>query len=159
MNNTLIEAFLFSILPIAELRGGIPYAIFNDIHPLTAYIVCVVANILVFPIVYFFLEVIHPIFLKISFYNNLFDKIVIRTRKKLGLKIKKYGFWAIMIFVMIPLPVTGVYTGTLASWLFDIPKKRSFLSIVLGVIISGLIMTGISLFSSEVIKDLFIKNL
>jgi uncharacterized membrane protein len=159
MNNTLIEAFLFSILPIAELRGGIPYAIFNDIHPLTAYIVCVVANILVFPIVYFFLEVIHPIFLKISFYKNLFDKIVIRTRKKLGLKIKKYGFWAIMIFVMIPLPVTGVYTGTLASWLFDIPKKRSFLSIVLGVIISGLIMTGISLFSSEVIKDLFIKNL
>ncbi|MBT5858690.1 MAG: small multi-drug export protein [Flavobacteriales bacterium] len=159
MNNTLIEAFLFSILPIAELRGGIPYAIFNDIHPLTAYIVCVVANILVFPIVYFFLEVIHPIFLKISFYKNLFDKIVIRTRKKLGLKIKKYGFWAIMIFVMIPLPVTGVYTGTLASWLFDIPKKRSFLSIVLGVIISGLIMTGISLFGSEVIKDLFIKNL
>ena len=71
MNNTLIEAFLFSILPIAELRGGIPYAIFNDIHPLTAYIVCVVANILVFPIVYFFLEVIHPIFLKISFYKNL----------------------------------------------------------------------------------------
>jgi uncharacterized membrane protein len=159
MNNTLIEAFLFSILPIAELRGGIPYAIFNDIHPLTAYIVCVVANILVFPIVYFFLEVIHPIFLKISFYKNLFDKIVIRTRNKLGLKIKKYGFWAIMIFVMIPLPVTGVYTGTLASWLFDIPKKRSFLSIVLGVIISGLIMTGISLFGSEVIKDLFIKNL
>ena len=159
MNNTLIESFLFSILPISELRGGIPYAIFNDIHPLTAYIVCVVANILVFPIVYFFLEVIHPIFLKISFYKNLFDKIVIRTRKKLGLKIKKYGFWAIMIFVMIPLPVTGVYTGTLASWLFDIPKKRSFLSIVLGVIISGLIMTGISLFGSEVIKDLFIKNL
>jgi len=159
MNNTLIEAFLFSILPIAELRGGIPYAIFNDIHPLTAYIVCVVANILVFPIVYFFLEVIHPIFLKNSFYKNLFDKIVIRTRNKLGLKIKKYGFWAIMIFVMIPLPVTGVYTGTLASWLFDIPKKRSFLSIVLGVIISGLIMTGISLFGSEVIKDLFIKNL
>ena len=159
MNNTLIEAFLFSILPIAELRGGIPYAIFNDIHPLTAYIVCVVANILVFPIVYFFLEVIHPIFLKISFYKNLFDKIVIRTRKKLELKIERYGFWAIMIFVMIPLPVTGVYTGTLASWLFDIPKKRSFLSIVLGVIISGLIMTGISLFSSEVIKDLFIKNL
>jgi len=149
MNSILFYAILLSILPIAELRGGIPYAIANDINPFVAYFVCVGANILAFPIVFFFLEFLHPQFMKIQLYQNLFDKFILKTRKKVESKITKYGFWGLMVFVMIPLPVTGAYTGSFAAWLFNIPKKKAFLSVLLGVIISGLIVTTIMLTGIE----------
>ena len=154
MNSILFYAILLSILPIAELRGGIPYALANNINPFVAYFVCVGANILAFPIVFFFLEFLHPLFLKIDFYKNLFDKFVIKTREKLNDKIKKYGFWGLMLFVMIPLPVTGAYTGSFAAWLFNIPKKKAFLSVVLGVVISGIIVTTIMLTGIEAFQFL-----
>ena len=149
MNSILFYAILLSILPIAELRGGIPYAIANDMNPFVAYFVCVGANILAFPIVFFFLEFLHPQFMKIKLYQNLFDKFILKTRKKVEAKITKYGFWGLMVFVMIPLPVTGAYTGSFAAWLFNIPKKKAFLSVLLGVIISGLIVTTIMLTGIE----------
>ena len=154
MNSILFYAILLSLLPIAELRGGIPYAIANNINPFIAYFICVGANVLAFPIVFFFLEFLHPLFLKIDLYKNLFDKFVIKTREKLNDKIKKYGFWGLMIFVMIPLPVTGAYTGSFAAWLFNIPKKKAFLSVVLGVVISGIIVTTIMLTGIEAFQFL-----
>ena len=154
MNSILFYAILLSLLPIAELRGGIPYAIANNINPFIAYLICVGANVLAFPIVFFFLEFLHPLFLKIDLYKNLFDKFVIKTREKLNDKIKKYGFWGLMLFVMIPLPVTGAYTGSFAAWLFNIPKKKAFLSVVLGVVISGIIVTTIMLTGIEAFQFL-----
>ena len=154
MNSILFYAILLSLLPIAELRGGIPYAIANNINPFIAYFICVGANVLAFPIVFFFLEFLHPLFLKIDLYKNLFDKFVIKTREKLNDKIKKYGFWGLMLFVMIPLPVTGAYTGSFAAWLFNIPKKKAFLSVVLGVVISGVIVTTIMLTGIEAFQFL-----
>ncbi len=154
MNSILFYAILLSLLPIAELRGGIPYAIANNINPFIAYFICVGANVLAFPIVFFFLEFLHPLFLKIDLYKNLFDKFVIKTREKLNDKIKKYGFWGLMLFVMIPLPVTGAYTGSFAAWLFNIPKKKAFLSVVLGVVISGRIVTTIMLTGIETFQFL-----
>ena len=149
MNSILFYAILLSILPIAELRGGIPYAIANDMNPFVAYFVCVGANILAFPIIFFFLEFLHPQFMKVKLYQNIFDKFILKTRKKVEEKITKYGFWGLMVFVMIPLPVTGAYTGSFAAWLFNIPKKKAFLSVLLGVIISGLIVTTIMLTGIE----------
>ena len=154
MNSILFYAILLSILPIAELRGGIPYAIANDINPFVAYFVCVGANILAFPIVFLFLEFFHPIFMNVNIYKNLFEKLIIKTRKKVENKIDKYGFWGLMIFVMIPLPVTGAYTGSLAAWLFNIPKKIAFISVLLGVMISGIIVTIIMLTGIEALQFL-----
>jgi len=153
----IIWSIIWSILPISELRGGIPYAIANDVNPFLAYFICVGANILAFPIVFLFLEFLHPLFLKVGIYQKLFDKFVLKTRKKLDTKIKKYGFWGLMLFVMIPLPVTGAYTGSLAAWLFNIPKKKAFISVVLGVIISGIIVTIISLSGMEAFNFLIKK--
>ena len=153
----IIWSIIWSILPISELRGGIPYAIANDVNPFLAYFICVGANILAFPIVFLFLEFLHPLFLKVGIYQKLFDKFVLKTRKKLETKIKKYGFWGLMLFVMIPLPVTGAYTGSLAAWLFNIPKKKAFISVVLGVIISGIIVTIISLSGMEAFNFLIKK--
>ena len=153
----IIWSIIWSILPISELRGGIPYAIANDVNPFLAYFICVGANILAFPIVFLFLEFLHPLFLKVGIYQKLFDKFVLKTRKKLETKIKKYGFWGLMLFVMIPLPVTGAYTGSLAAWLFNIPKKKAFISVALGVIISGIIVTIISLSGMEAFNFLIKK--
>ena len=139
--NEYIYAIILSMMPIAELRGGIPYALYNGIHPVTAYLICCAANILAFPIVYFFMGFFHDLFSKMSWYVNLFEKIVVRTRGKVGEKIEKWGFWGLMVFVMIPLPVTGAYTGSFAAWVFGIEKRKGFLAIVAGVLIAGLIVS------------------
>jgi uncharacterized membrane protein len=157
MNNIILKTILLSILPVTELRGGIPYAIANDINPFLAYIICVGVNILALPIVFLFLEFLHPLLLKIDIYQTLFNKFVVKTRKKIGIKIQKYGFWGLMIFVMIPLPVTGAYTGSFAAWLFNISKKKAFISVSLGLIISGIIVTIISLSGKEAF-DFLIKR-
>lgn len=149
-----LYSFLLSIAPISELRGGIPYAINKDIHFLIAYFICVGSNLLAFPIVYFFLEFLHPIFLKIKIYQVIFDKLVIRTRRKIENNIEKWGFWGLMIFVMIPLPVTGAYTGSFAAWLFNIPKRKAFLSVSLGVIIAGIIVTFVVVAGIEALSFL-----
>ena len=142
-------------MPISELRGGIPYALSHDIHPLVAYLLCVGVNALAFPIVFLFLEFLHPIFLKVKLYESLFEKFVVRTQKKIEKNIKKWGFWGLMIFVMIPLPVTGAYTGSFAAWLFNIKKKQAFLAVTLGVIIAGIIVSVAFLFFSEAFSFFF----
>jgi len=149
MLEVILISILLSLLPIAELRGGIPYAILKDIHPLVAYFVCCLSNILVYPIVLIFLEYFHKHFLKIKYYQYLFDKFVERTRKKTQKKIEKWGFWGIMVFVMIPLPVTGAYTGSFAAWIFNINKRKSFFAVSLGVFIAGIIVTAIVLTGAE----------
>lgn len=155
MTEIVIKAIVLSMLPIAELRGGIPYAIFNGISPVLAYFICVGANIMAFPIVHFFLEFLHPYFMKVKLYENLFDKIVVRTRKKIEGNIEKWGFWGLMIFVMIPLPVTGAYTGSFAAWLFNIQKKKAFMSVALGVVIAGIIVTVGYVFFKEALSFFF----
>ena len=146
----IFYAILLSMMPIAELRGGIPYALANDIHPVTAYLVCCAANIMAFPIVYLFMGFFHDLFSKMTWYVNLFEKIVTRTRNKVGKNIEKWGFWGLMVFVMIPLPVTGAYTGSFAAWVFGIEKRKGFLAITFGVLIAGLIVSAIFLSGVEI---------
>jgi len=155
--NDYIYSIILSIMPIAELRGGIPYALANGIHPVIAYFMCTAANILAFPIVYLFMGFFHDLFSKMDWYSRLFDKIVLRTRQKVGANIEKWGFWGLMIFVMIPLPVTGAYTGSFAAWIFGIEKRKGFLAVVLGVLIAGLIVTAVFLSGAELFSFLMKK--
>ncbi len=157
MNSDWIWTVFWSVVPVSELRGAIPFALSKDLNPFLVYAVAVGSNALAFPIVYLFLGTLHPLFIKWQWYQSLFDKFVVRTRKKLEKQIDKYGFWGLLIFVMIPLPVTGAYTGSLAAWIFDIDKKKSFLAVVLGVMISGLIVTTVFLSGAKVF-DLFMKT-
>ncbi len=155
--NDIIYSIILSMMPIAELRGGIPYALAHDINPVSAYLICCAANILAFPIVYLFMGFFHDLFSKMDWYKNLFDKIVVRTRKNVGDKIEKWGFWGLMVFVMIPLPITGAYTGSFAAWVFGIEKRKAFLAIVMGVLIAGLIVTAIFLSGAELFSFLLKK--
>ncbi len=148
--NIILHSIILSVLPIAELRGGIPYAVANGISIPVAYIICVVSNIFVIPVTFLFLDTLHKQFYKISLYRYFFDKMVVRTRKKAERNVGKWGYWGVMLFVAIPLPITGAYTGTLAAWILKLNKSKSFWYLALGVVIAGIIVsiatiTGIGL--------------
>ncbi len=143
---TLLITALLSLLPISELRGAIPFALGNKEPVLFTYIYCVLLNAAVGPLVFIFLATLHKILVKHTWYAALFTSFVERNRHKIEKKINKYGYAGIALFVAIPLPVTGAYTGTLGAWLMGLDAKKTFLSVFIGVIISGIIVTAISYF-------------
>jgi len=143
--NDLLQAIILSMLPIAELRGGIPLAIYRGVHPAIALLVCVIANIIVVPIMYAFLDYLHHHFLSWRWYRRVFDHFLERARRKAHPYIEKYGYLGLAIFVAVPLPMTGAYTGALAAWFFRMDRKKAFLAIAAGVLVAGLIVTAVVL--------------
>jgi uncharacterized membrane protein len=153
--NTLIYAAIISLLPISELRGGIPYAFFSGNSIWISYLVCVTANFFVGPIIFVFLETGHKQLIKWPYYEKLFDRFIIRVRRKTTGLIEKYGFWGIAIFVAIPLPVTGAYTGGIAAWLFGLDRRKSILAILVGVCVAGIIVSSVLYFGIEGLQFLY----
>jgi len=147
--NSLIYAIIISLLPIAELRGGIPYAYLSGNPIWLSYLVCVTANFFVGPIVFLFLETLHKLLIRWSFYEKLFNRFIQRVRQKTSHLIDRYGFWGVTLFVAIPLPVTGAYTGSVAAWLFGLDRKKSLLAVLAGVCISGIVVSSILYFGLE----------
>lgn len=140
-------AILLSMSPISELRGGIPYALSQGLSIEQAFLVCVLANIVVATFIMFFLTFLHSYFIKVGFYNKTFNYFLKRIRKKsyeVERNMGNLGYLALCIFVAIPLPVTGAWTGTLIAWLLGLNKFKSILAISLGVIIAGIIVSLIA---------------
>ncbi len=154
---TWLISALFTLVPIFELRGSIPYAVLNGMHPIAAYILCVGINALVGPLVYVFLDSLHKLFYKWNWYKGLFDKLVSRARTKVHSQVEKYGYIGIMLFVGIPLPITGAYTGTLGAWILGLDRKKTCLAVLGGVIMSGLIVSLIMYFGAQA-HSIFIKQ-
>ena len=150
---TILITIFFCILPISELRGGLPYALAMGIPIIPAYLLCVFFNALVGPLVYIFLSSIHKILDPWRPYHLLFEKIVARSRKRVHTEVEKYGYAGLILFVAIPLPITGAYTGTLGAWVLGMEKRRSLLVIAAGVCIAGIIVSLVYLLG---IKALYI---
>lgn len=157
MTKTLIISSLLSILPISELRGAIPYAYFNGINLFASFAFCVLCNCLVAPIGFVFLNTAHKALDKWSFYHKLFEKTVAKARVRVGEKVEKYGLWGLMVFVAVPLPITGAWTGTIGAWILGLNKKKSTLSICLGVLIAGIVVSSI-IYAGVGINSIFIKQ-
>lgn len=157
MDTTLIKTAILALAPISELRGAIPYAISQNISAWEAYIFCVTLNAIVAPITYIFLSTVHKLLLKINIYKRFAGSILERARKKLHPKVEKYGMWGIMLFVAVPLPITGAYTGTIGAWVLEIPLKKTIPATTLGVIIAGIIVTAVTLSGIEFLQ-IFIKK-
>lgn len=126
---------------------GIPYGIIHDLNIFWVLLIAVVANILVFPIMIFFLEHINRSLLRWHAYKTIAIWIARRAKIGSGDKIKKYGFFGLILFVMIPLPGTGVYAGSIAGYIFKVDTKTAFKANVIGIIISSLIVWGTTLFA------------
>jgi uncharacterized membrane protein len=121
---------------------------------LPAFLLCVSANSLVGPIVYAFLTTLHRLLSHIAWYQKLFDRLIERARVKVQKAVDKYGFWGLVIFVGIPLPITGAYTGALGAWVLGMKPLRAFLAIALGVLMAGVIVTIVAFFGIKALSFL-----
>jgi uncharacterized membrane protein len=149
-----IIVFIVSMVPLIELRGAIPIAEGLDLNRLISYIIAIIGNMLPVPIIYLFAR-------KVLEWGK--DKKIIgkfftwclnkgeRGGKKLEAKAGKGLYWALFIFVGIPLPGTGAWTGTLAASMLKLDFKKTVLAVLAGVLLAGIIMMIFSFGLFEVI--------
>ncbi|HET8803692.1 MAG TPA: small multi-drug export protein [Aequorivita sp.] len=136
MLTEIITAMLWSISPFGEAKVGIPYAIFNNVNIYWAFVFCFIANVLVFPVMNFFLDYVNRHFLKFRFYKKSAIWVARRAKFGAGKNVQKYGFWGLLVFVAVPLPGTGVYAGSIAAYIFGIERKSAFLANSIGIFLS-----------------------
>ncbi|MBI2664787.1 small multi-drug export protein [Candidatus Woesearchaeota archaeon] len=141
MELEIITTIFLSMLPISELRGAIPYGIISGLNPNMVFFIAVAANVMVIPIIFLFLDNIHHHLMHFGLYKKTINRFIERTHRKTHSHISKYGYLGLAIFVAVPLPVTGAYTGTLAAWLFGMERKKAMVAISMGVVIAGIIVT------------------
>lgn len=157
MTGTYLLTILLGLLPISELRGAIPFAYFNGVPLWLSAVIGILSNALVPFIGFTFLGSLHKLLDKWPFYHRLFEKTVARARGKVGEKVHKYGLLGLLLFVAIPLPITGAWTGTLGAWVMGLNPKKCMPFILLGVLISGIIVTTV-IFTGSELASLFTKT-
>ena len=145
MFKNYLTVFLVSMLPLIELRGAIPIAESMNLNIFIYYIVAIIGNMVPVPFIYLFARRMLE-WGKDKKIIGKFFTFCLEKGQKGGEKLKKSAgsrgiFWALMIFVGIPIPGTGAWTGTLAASILDIDFKTSILAVSLGVILAGIIMS------------------
>ncbi len=145
-----LVVFIISILPILELRGGLIAASLLKVTFFKGYIISIIGNILPIPLVLLFLDKIFSLLKKFKFTGKIVTKLEkkILSKKK---QIDKYGYLGLLLFVGIPLPGTGAWTGSALAVLLHLDKKKSFIYIILGVILASIIM---SIFSYGILGNI-----
>ena len=136
-------AFFVSMVPLIELRGAVPYAILMGLPVIPSYIVCIIGNMLPMPFIFFFARKVlewgadKPVIGK--FFSFCLNKGH-SGGEKLKSKAGKGLYFALFLFVGIPLPGTGAWTGTLAASILDMDFKKSVMAVIAGVVLAGIIM-------------------
>jgi uncharacterized membrane protein len=130
-----------AVLPISELRGAIPIAI--SVYHFSwyyAYLFGVIGNLLPVPFILLLLDKIIPVLSRVAFLDNLMQRYFAWTKRR-SKQIERYGWFGLALFVAIPLPVTGAWTGSILAVLLGMKFKNAFSAIFLGVIVAGIIVT------------------
>ena len=135
--------FLISMMPILELRGGLIAATLLELSPLKSFIICFIGNIIPIPFILWLITPVFDALKKTKLLSGIVEKL---ENKALGKKeqIEKLQYIGLLLFVGIPLPGTGAWTGCLIAALLDMDKKKSLLYAILGVILAGIIMMILS---------------
>jgi uncharacterized membrane protein len=161
--DTALWTALLALLPISELRGAIPFAIARGMPWYVAYPFAAAVNALAAPLCWLFLSSLHKVFLKLaerpcfSWYKKLFERFVERARLKLRTNLERWGWLGLALFVAVPLPVTGAWTGTLGAWVLGLSRKRTLAAVITGVVIAGAIVTAVTILGIGAL-GLFTKN-
>lgn len=137
--------FVISLLPILELRGGLIAAALLKLNPIPSYIISIIGNIIPVP---FILLLIAKILdkmrnSKVKFFNKFAGFLDSKVEKHKG-QIEKFGYWGVVLFVGIPLPGTGAWTGSLIASVLELDRKKTFAAVLLGIFIASIIMMLIS---------------
>ncbi len=138
-----IITMFFSMLPLVELRGAIPLGISLGLRPIQSAIISIIGNIIVVLILLNILDPVMIHFEKTKFFSKTIGKIKTKSMKKAHI-IKKYSLLGLFIFVSLPIPTTGAWTGALISSILKLDTRKAFVAISLGLIIAGLITLTIS---------------
>ena len=144
IDSSALITFIVSMVPVIELRGAIPIGVGLGMSPLAALGVSIVGNLVPVPFIILF---IRKIFRWMRRHMPKLEKLVSRMEEKAEKHkdlVTKWEFWGLLILVAIPLPGTGAWTGALVAALMDLRLKKSFPAIFTGVVIAGLIVTGIT---------------
>ncbi len=139
-----LTVLIISMIPVIELRGAIPAGMGMGLTPIYAAVLAFIGSMIPVP---FILLLITPIFnyLKTTkLFSKFVHRITAKTMKGTSNKVEKYGFWGIALFVAIPLPGTGVWTGSLGAVLLGIPFKKAFLAVLTGDFLMAIIVLLIS---------------
>jgi len=139
-------SFFLSMLPLTELRATVPWIIltYNE-QWFGLLVVAVIGNVIPAIILLWGLSYIDRLLVnRMNIIANIYNKVIQRTRRKTQTRINRYGYIALLLFVAIPFPGTGVWTGSIAAWLFGLPKRPSLVVISLGVVVAAIIMTLLS---------------
>ena len=139
--------FLISMVPLIELRGAIPYAIGFHLPLVPSYIICILGNMLPMPFIFLFARKVLVWGSEKKYIGKFFSWCLQKGEKggqKLQAKAGRGLYVALFLFVGIPLPGTGAWTGTLAASLLDMDFKKSTLAVMCGVVLAGIIMGLVS---------------
>ena len=149
-----IYILLISMVPLIELRGAVPYAVYLELPLLPSYIIAIIGNMLPVPVIYLFARKVLEWGKDKKLTGKFFTFCLVKGEKS-GKKIEKKAgasiYIALLLFVGIPLPGTGAWTGTLAASILNLDFKKSILAVTLGVLLAGIIMMIFSLGLFEVI--------
>ena len=134
-----------SMIPIIELRGAIPMGAIFGMPWWQSYILAVIGNMLPVPFILLLIKAVIGWMAKskVKFFNKIADFLLKRVEKRRD-QIEKYSFWGVCLFVAIPLPVTGAWTGSLIAALLGIKFKKAFPAVIVGIIIATIIMSIVS---------------
>ena len=147
--------FFVSMVPIIELRGAIPIATGMGLSPWIAIPIAIIGNLLPVPFIILFIKKIFAWMRKVSpKLNSIVDKMEAKADKNKD-KVLKYAFWGLFLFVAIPLPGTGAWTGSLVAAMLDMPLKKAFPAVALGVLGAGVIISFVSYGAAAVIMGIF----
>lgn len=150
--------FLISMVPIIELRGAIPVAVANGLNIYWSYVICIIGNMLPVPVIYLFARKVLEWGADKKYIGKFFRFCLEKGEKggrKLEAKAGKGLFIALMLFVGIPIPGTGAWTGTLAASILDMGFKKSVIAVMCGVLIAGVIMGTGSILVANGINTIF----
>ena len=140
----LLSTVLISMVPVLELRGGIPWGVAHGLPHLTAFLAAVVGNMIPLPFIVVYIRRIFKWMRRhLPQLDHLVDRLEARAHLK-GRKVTKYKYLGLMIFVAIPLPGTGGWTGALIAAFLDMRLRKAMPAIFAGVLIAGFLITGIT---------------
>lgn len=148
-NNPILVLGLITLIPFFELRASIPYGIIvMKLNWWYVFAICVIANIVLVPIIWFFLHHVIQVFLKVSWIDKCYQKVVERSQRRVKPYIDKYGKIGLALFIGVPLPGSGVYSGGLGAYLLGFDFKDYLKASIIGVLIAGIAVTLISVFGN-----------
>lgn len=138
-----ILVFVISLMPILELRGGLIAAALLGLAPIPSYIISIIGNVLPVPFILLLITRILDWMRKSKHFKGIANWLDGKVEKHKG-QIEKYGYLGVVLFVGIPLPGTGAWTGSLIASVLNMDKKKTFIAVLLGIVMASIIMMFLS---------------